>query len=591
MATRGATPPPPKAPPPDDPPEDEDEGESETDDDEAPESAPAARPAAARAASSEPPPGMTRRPPGRPRGRPRKGPPPERPEVGREAVAVMNTEARARPAAAHQVPRIPTLGAGSIDPSQESTKTLSARWPLVLEMLRQQGLPPEAVTIRVTVVAEGPYARPSAELGSIDGRDVVGGGQLDPADAIRLYIEEVYHSSMVGACLYHCDIMYKVAPAHRMSRGSKYICRGDLSLQPYQLILQQRRRAEDFARKMAPMQASPGLSPVELPLPHAPFSGPYPSLPPGVGAAAALPPGSPGAGVEGELLRGILQRVLSGEPVGPIAPAPPPPAPLESELERVVKIMGMVRQLQPAAPAMAPEVVALLGELKTELAARRATPGLGAAPPALPAAPPPDPMGQIKSAVGMLKTFREMSEEILGDGGKDDEDEEDKPFRVMDLPGGVKWPYGDDLPWTEQVRQFAMLNPNVSMQFLQGFTGILDKSVIGQAIAQFAQRAGVPAGAVPPPGVGAPPPAPGLAPAPTHLPPAMRPAPGMAAPPAPPRAAPPAAVAPAPRPAAAPPAVVPAPVAPAPIPRPWVPPAAYANGGAGAVSPGFRPAT
>lgn len=467
--------------------------------------------------------------PGKP-GEKRRGPPPARAAVGAAGVAEMNAEA------GHPPPGVEALRApGAIDPNKEASGDIVARWPLVLEALAEEGLGPEAVTLRVHAVAEGPYATQPTYLGTIDGRVVCGGGDVSPADALALFVERVYHSGMRGAVRYSLDVHYKVVP-HWRPRGASYICRGALALQPYEVIVAQRRREDEFFRQSASFTGQPSTL------------GPLPR--PGIGAvpgaqgqtvAQAAPPGfylpgppSPPAApsYSEEFMREIFGRLLRGETIGPQAlgapaapammyPPPPPPAPvepppppptLEEQLEGFARMMKLVQSLQPAPIIQQAPAVGVGRAPREEAAIVRA-------------AAPESAVDQLKGALSLLRDFRKINEELSGmtNAGDDDDDEEpapkvEAPFQVAELPGGYKWPHGKGLGRMDQIQQFAMLNPNVTVKFVEGLSKILDQSAIRQMLEYLVVRGNpgqqqVAQQALQQPGFAGPP---------THLPPVVR---------------------------------------------------------------------
>jgi hypothetical protein len=155
---------------------------------------------------------------------------------------------------------------------------------------------------------------------------------------------------------------------------------------------------------------------------------------------------------------------------------------------------------------------------------------------------PASPFAGLREAVKLIGEVDQLRETLgLGGGGGGAEEDDkpsvpepaEKPFEVMEVPGGIKWPHGKGLSRVDQLQQFAMLNPDITTKALGQLSQILDRSIVGQ-FAQYmmqrgnAQQQAAAAGFVQaPPGVGRPASQPPPAPA---MPPVVR-APAMVAPP------------------------------------------------------------
>lgn len=434
---------------------------------------------------------------GKPNTRP--GPAPQLSEVGLAALQKKRAEAGHLPPgvgqaapAAQQV----RSGRSSIDPSQEPTKELVIRWPLVLEKLADEGLDPGAVALGIYCIAQGAYATPPAHVGVIDGRSIAGGGDLAPGDAVRDYIEVNFHSVMQKPARYEARIYYKTAPSWQ-PRGGNMICNGWLELPAYDTLVQLRSRQAAWVQRHpssgqgvgAPMPtvgSSAGQMGSPAPLsPHVlqtlqamgyqitPIGGPGMSVP----APAAGPSFSE------DITREIVSRILRGEPIGPQAPAPvvipaaaaptyemPHVPSITEQLQNVAQLLKLVDQIRPLAAAAATPVG--VGRAVREVAAEPASAFAG-----------------LREAFKMVREATAFQEEIAGlaGGGRggDDEGEErsqnpiEKPFEVMEVAGVGKWPYGDKLSTFEQIKTFAMLNPDITMGAVSKASEMIDKSALG----------------------------------------------------------------------------------------------------------------
>ena len=85
----------------------------------------------------------------------------------------------------------------SMHPKNEQSRLALARWPLVLELLRDQALGPDAVTIRVNRMQLGQFAGAtpgiSAMPGHIEGAMVAGDDFNAPANLLAEAVTEMYH--------------------------------------------------------------------------------------------------------------------------------------------------------------------------------------------------------------------------------------------------------------------------------------------------------------------------------------------------------------------------------------------------------------
>lgn len=422
---------------------------------------------------------------GKPNTRP--GPAPQLSEVG---LAALNRKRQEGPR--------PGVGTGireadrvvapeSIDPSKEPTGDAMIRWPLVLDLLREHQLGPDAVAIRVWVITEGPYATSPAQAGTIDGRAVAGSADVSPADQLRDYVETVFHSVTQKPAKYALDIYYKVAPPWR-PRGGNMICRGELVLPSYDQLVQQRQRASEFLRRQ-----SPGMAAAQ-PMPNLPTYASSPQAPAPLSPhvlqtlqamgyqitpiGGAAPPLPVAPSFSEDITRELLSRMLRGEPIGPPTPAPvvipaaaapvyePQHVPsITEQLQNVAQLLKLVDQIRPPAPVVAAAPV-----------------GVGRA---VAAAEPVSPFAGLREAFKMVREATNFQEELAVITGRGDDDETpaanpiEKPFEVMEVAGVGKWPYGDKLSTFEQIKTFAMLNPDITMGAVSKASEMIDKSALG----------------------------------------------------------------------------------------------------------------
>ena len=97
--------------------------------------------------------------------------------------------------------------------------------------------------------------------------------------------------------------------------------------------------------------------------------------------------------------------------------------------------------------------------------------------------------------MGLLRELGKLRQEFAGLTGEGDEGEEEEPtppveeppFKIAEM-GGYKWPHGKGLSRLDQFQQFMMLNPNVSLQLLQGVSKIIDQSAIRGLLETLVQR-------------------------------------------------------------------------------------------------------
>jgi hypothetical protein len=429
----------------------------------------------------------------------RRGPPVQLSEVGLAALNKKRGEAGHLPSGVGQAaPQVQGVRSGrsSIDPSQEPTKELVIRWPLVLEKLADEGLEPSAVALGVYCISQGPYASAPAHVGTVDGRSVAGGGELSPGESIRDYIEVNFHSVMQKPARYEARIYYKTAPSWQ-PRGGNMICNGWLELPAYDTLVQLRSRQAAWVSRHPSSGSGVGALMPTIPPPAA---GPPPLSPhvlqtlqamgyqiiPVGGAPVPQPLPAPGPSFSEDITRELLGRMLRGEPIGAQPPAPvvipaPAPAPYEpphvpsitEQLETVAQLIKLVDQIRPPAPTP----VAAVGVGRAREAA-------------VVAAEPASPFAGLREAFKMVREATNLQEELAGltgnRGGGDDEDDErpaanpvEKPFEILEVAGVGKWPYGDKLSTFEQIKTFAMLNPDITMGAVSKASELIDKSALG----------------------------------------------------------------------------------------------------------------
>lgn len=341
--------------------------------------------------------------------------------------------------------------------SNDGTKNISLIWTELCTRLRDMGLGPDAVWIRLRRYAIGPTRTPenaALDKPQIDGGAVAGTESVTPGEDLVQFVTDVYHFTSLnpGPARYTFNFHWKSGNSNGISAPE-----GELVLGDPREIKAQREAASMVARRRE-MERGPGYGYAAAPSnmgsyrsPPPGFPAPLPQAPPASPVAPALPQFI-GASPELEQMRreieaqarenarltGIYDERARQEGLRPA----PVAGPVETEADKEARLVGAVVKalavsgLLPT-PSAAPAQVSLSQPVVAQTIS--------------------SPLATLREAFKQMREFREMDNEMREAFAPEEDDPEPPPLPTATPPvplpassaSAEDDPYAfKELPWT-----------------------------------------------------------------------------------------------------------------------------------------------